>query len=226
MIFFDIDGTLVDHKGAERTAALAFQKDHAEIFPESSDRFVIRWQTVEEKHIRRYLKGGLSFQGQRRARIRELFNGYGPFTDAEADEIFTGYLKRYEQNWRLFEDVKPSLDNLSRHALGIISNGDPKQQRDKLQALGIAGYFSHVLISGDIGIAKPDPGIFQAACRAAGKQPQECMYVGDDYEVDIVGSRRAGLTGVWLNRNGLIHPEENNMIKTLRELRVVPDSVR
>jgi FMN phosphatase YigB (HAD superfamily) len=52
------------------------------------------------------------------------------------------------------------------------------------------------------------------------------MYVGDDYEVDIVGSRRAGLTGVWLNRNGLISPEENNMIKTLRELRVVPDSVR
>lgn len=86
MIFFDIDGTLVDHKGAERVAAFAFQRAHGEVFPESPEDFAARWHLVAEKHLRRHLVGEISFQGQRRARLRELFSHHSALTDEEADE--------------------------------------------------------------------------------------------------------------------------------------------
>jgi putative hydrolase of the HAD superfamily len=218
MIFFDIDGTLVDHKGAERAAALAFHMDHTERFHESPESFLDLWQSLADKHVQRYLAGQVSFQGQRRARIRDLFGDH-EMTDGEADIIFAKYLHRYEENWRLFGDVAPCLQEMTDVNLGIISNGDSQQQRAKLGTLGIASHFSTVLISGDINTAKPDCGIFAAACRAEGLRPDECVYVGDDLDVDARGSVRAGMRGIWLNRNGKPCPDGVEMITTLRELR-------
>ena len=153
MIFFDIDGTLADHKSADRAAALAFQRDHAEVFPEAPDEFAVRWYAVAEKHINRHFAGELTFQGQRRARLQELFAHHSPLTDTEADKLFQTYLKRYEENWFLYPDVMPCLDHFARHVLGVISNGDSNQQRKKLRQLGIIERFSTVLVSGDLGVA-------------------------------------------------------------------------
>jgi putative hydrolase of the HAD superfamily len=219
MIFFDIDGTLVDHKGAERAAALAFQKNYVKAFPESADAFAARWHTVAEKHVRRHLAGELSFQGQRRARLRELFAHHSSLTDAEADGLFVGYLMKYEENWSLYPDVMPCLEELENQRLGIISNGDSKQQREKLQKINIAARFPVVMISGDIGCAKPAAGIFHMVCKMAQEKPEECIYVGDDFETDAIGSRQVGMVGIWLNRGDSDHPDEAPMIKTLGELK-------
>lgn len=219
MIFFDIDGTLVDHKGAERAAALAFYKNHVELFPESADAFVARWQTIAERHIRRHLAGELSFQGHRRARLRELFVHQASLTDAEADSLFAEYLTEYEAHWSLYPDVMPCLMELDGLRLGIISNGDPGQQREKLERMGIAERFPVVVISGDIGCAKPAAEIFQAACKAAQESPEKCIYVGDDFQADAMGSRQVGMTGIWLNRGDSGRPDESPTIKTLAELK-------
>ena len=180
MIFFDIDGTLVDHKGAERAAALAFQKEHAVVFPEQSDEFIRRWKAVADKQLRRYFAGEVSFQEQRRARLRELFAVHSDLTDDEANDLFSGYLKRYEEHWSLYPDVLPCFAKLEGQRLGIISNGD-SQQRDKLRKLRIAERFSVVLISGDINCSKPDAGMFHTACKAAHENSETCVYVGDDF---------------------------------------------
>ena len=59
-----------------------------------------------------------------------------------------------------------------------------------------------MVISEDIGVAKPHPGIFEAACEAVGASPSACVLVGDRLELDALGARDAGLTGVWLDRRG------------------------
>jgi putative hydrolase of the HAD superfamily len=215
MIFFDIDGTLVDHKGAERAAALAFQRDHANVFPGSPDAFAARWHEVAERHIRRHFSGELTFQEQRRARLRELFAHDRQLTDSKADELFQAYLRRYEENWRLYRDAIPCLEQFANHALGIISNGKSSQQRKKLAQLGIAQRFRAVIVSGDVGVAKPALGIFVAACTAVGRQPSECVYVGDDLMSDAQGSKRAGLHAIWLNRHG---PEKATAVVTVASL--------
>lgn len=149
--------------------------------------------------------------------MRELFSHHAQLTDIEADVLFREYLKLYEENWRIYSDVKACLDHLSKHALGIISNGKSSQQRKKLEILGIAEKFSVITISGDIGVAKPAAGIFKAACEIAGRQPHECVYVGDDLESDVQGSMQVGIHAVWLNRKGVAKPEGIVTIQTLAD---------
>lgn len=218
MIFFDIDGTLVDHRRAEQAAALAFHRDHSTVFPEPPDDFSAHWHAVAEKHIHRHLAGEISFQGQRRARLQELFAHQRQLTDEEADDLFSGYLRRYEESWDLYPDVRPCLARLSRQKLGVISNGDSSQQRRKLRLSGIANVFSTVVISGDLGVAKPDAGIFTAACEAASRNPDECVYVGDDQKSDVEGSMQAGLHAVRLNRDGTTVETGFVTIASLEEL--------
>ncbi len=105
MIFFDIDETLLDNKSAETTAAMEFHKIYQDIFPESPSEFARNWRALTEKHVQRYLAGELSFQGQRRERLRELFSHDRILSDAKADNLFQRYLDAYERSWRLFPDV-------------------------------------------------------------------------------------------------------------------------
>ena len=103
---------------------------------------------------------------------------------------------------RLFPDAIETLDALGCCRLGVISNGSSARQRQKLASVGILDRFAVVVISEDIGVAKPDPGIFEAACEAVGASPSACVLVGDRLELDALGARDAGLTGVWLDRRG------------------------
>ena len=226
VIFFDIDDTLLDNTKAERLAAEAFQRDHRELFPESPQEFVARWGQITQRHVQRYLVGEITFQGQRRARLQELFKRHRTIDDDEADKLFASYLKQYEENWRLFPDVKPCLKDLSGITMGIISNGDSEQQRQKLTSLDISDCFDIVAISGDIGISKPDSGIFHAACQAANESPEACWYVGDNFQADILGSRQVGMRGVWLNRSGNESAIDDSYISisSLVELKAVVES--
>jgi len=224
MIFFDIDDTLLDNRGAERIAAMEFHRLHQEIFPVSPEAFATRWRMATEKHSRRYLLGELSFQGQRRERLKELFAHHHILNDAEADTLFETYLDSYEKNWTLFSDVESCLDQLAGTRLGIISNGQAYQQRLKLIHMGLIARFSTIIISEELGIAKPDPRIFLEACRSAKVSPSNCRHIGDNFNADAQGSLSAGLRGIWLNRRGLDCQEGIPTIRSLSELKGVIDS--
>jgi len=218
MIFFDIDGTLLDHDHAVRAAAAAFRQQHADVFPEPPEEFIARWRTVGKKHDDRFVAGEISFQQQRRARLRELFGPERPLADAEADALFDDYLAHYEANWQLYPDVAACLESLRPVGIGVISNGGSAQQRRKLEVLGIGSLFAVVVISDDLGVAKPEPGIFTFACRQAGRPPSECFYVGDRLQTDAEASARAGLLGIWLNRKGETAETTVPVISTLKDL--------
>lgn len=219
MIFFDIDDTLLDNQGAESAAAKDFHYLFRGVFPLSPDEFALNWRIITEKHVQRYLSGELSFQGQRRERLREIFSHNRILSDGEADHLFQKYLSCYEKNWRLFPDVATCFEQLKGVRFGIISNGDSIQQRQKLTVTGIIERFSVVLISGDIGTSKPESKIFLEACRMAGVGPSECWHIGDNLEADFQGSLSAGMKGIWLTRNGLDSIKGASSIKSLLELK-------
>ena len=122
--------------------------------------------------------------------------------DSEVDAIHTVYEEFKEGARRLFPDAIETLDALGCCRLGVISNGSSARQRQKLASVGILDRFAVVVISEDIGVAKPHPGIFEAACEAVGASPSACVHVGDRLELDALGARDGGLTGVWLDRRG------------------------
>ena len=199
MIFFDIDETLFDNNSAQHFAALLLFDQYTELqalYEKSA--FLQQWNSVTEKYLQQFFASQISFQDQRRKRIREIFQKI--LSNTEADQIAAAYLEFYEKNWGLFDDVIPCLNILSSLKLGIISNGQKDQQRQKLRDLSILDRFEVVIISDDIGIPKPDPKIFWHGCKAASENPADCYYVGDNLDTDAKAASAAGLAGIWLNR--------------------------
>jgi putative hydrolase of the HAD superfamily len=140
MIFFDIDETLFDNNSAQYFAALSLYDQFQElqgIYARSA--FPHRWNAVTEKYLQMFFTNQISFQQQRRKRLREIFQK--DLSNRKADKISGIYLKYYEKNWRLFEDVIPCLNILRSRKLGIISNGNKDQQRQKLRDLNILERF-------------------------------------------------------------------------------------
>jgi putative hydrolase of the HAD superfamily len=98
------------------------------------------------------------------------------------------------------EHTRESLQRLKAAGLqlGIVSNSDGRVEQ-ALMAAGLREYFDVVIDSSTAGIEKPDPAIFRAALDALGVAPEEALYVGDLYEVDVVGARAAGIEAVLLS---------------------------
>jgi putative hydrolase of the HAD superfamily len=81
--------------------------------------------------------------------------------------------------------------------LGVVSNSDGRVET-ALEAAGLRDYFDVVVDSALVGAEKPDPMIFRAALDALDVDPADALYVGDLYEVDVVGARAAGMDAVLL----------------------------
>lgn len=83
-------------------------------------------------------------------------------------------------------------------SLGIITNGSLRSQRAKIDQLGLQAYCQAIVISGAVGIKKPDPAIFHHALNELSVPPASAWFVGDHPVNDIAGAQQAGLTPVWL----------------------------
>ncbi|MCK5576740.1 MAG: HAD-IA family hydrolase [Dehalococcoidales bacterium] len=121
-------------------------------------------------------------------------------------ELIAGVLAKMQQikfKQSLFDDVLPALNELKKRGLvlGLISNID-RDMTPVLDKLGLTPMLDVIVTSGDSGYAKPQPEIFHKAVEQAGVQKHEAVFVGDQYEIDVVGATRAGLKGILLDRYG------------------------
>lgn len=203
VIVFDIDGTLVDHVGAQQAGLVKLYGTLEEAQRVSVDELVATWQQESDRYWERYQAGKITFIQQRLLRVKAVLSHLGVgASDETAMRIFRMYLAEYEASWKLYDDALPCLDSLSAYRLAVISNGDSGQQRRKLERLGIASRFDSVVISGDLGVSKPDPGIFEQSLRELGVPAEETLYVGDDLESDALGAQGVGMHAIWLARDG------------------------
>lgn len=142
LIFFDLDGTLLDFKAAEFMGVQGFHRQFRErlrLQDVPCESFYEEWCRVAVKHYSRYLKGELTFGQQQAERMKELVKG--EISDKEASAIFDTYIHHFEQHWKPYDDVLPCLQKLSGYRLGVITNGDSSQQRMKLERNGVEGLF-------------------------------------------------------------------------------------
>ncbi|MGF1716885.1 HAD family hydrolase [Photobacterium chitinilyticum] len=214
MIFFDLDNTLLDHDGAEQDAIRSFASRYRDsIVPFQGSPEAI-WREITDRQRARWRAGELTFEGQRRARISELFER--PLTVAEADQLFAEFYAIYRQHWRLFPDVEPALRQLRDCSpLAVITNGLSIQQEAKLTETGIREYFSFIMTSEQAGAAKPDPRIFQAALQFANKSADECWFIGNHPLNDAHAAQKVGMKTVWLNRCGSREKVNTRVVRSL-----------
>lgn len=127
---------------------------------------------------------------------------------AELAETFP-VLRR--QKHVVYDDVTGTLDRLcGRYRLGLLTNGALDVQRRKLEGSNLEGYFDQVLISGEIGIGKPDRLAFETLLQRMNVRNQAALMIGNNLISDVAGAQQAGLRAVWLNRPGI--PRNNGIL--------------
>lgn len=129
------------------------------------------------------------------------------------------------ETWRLFPDVRPTLEALrarrqSGLVVGVISNWEDWLEALLVQ-LEIHHYFDFLTISAGVRLEKPDPRIFQAALQRAGARPEEALHVGDSLHADVGGARTAGITPVLIDRRGRYSPAQADGAIIIRSLDAV-----
>ncbi|MFJ3501118.1 HAD family hydrolase [Streptomyces sp. NPDC090135] len=223
-VLWDIDDTIFDYA----TADTAGMRGHlaAEGLLDgfgTVEAALDRWRELTALHWRRFEREGGDFLDQRRDRVRD-FLGRPELTSAEADAWFDRYVVHYEAAWALFPDTVPVLDLLARdYRHAVLSNSSIHNQERKLRVLGIRDRFEAVLCAAELGVAKPAPEAFHAACTALGLPPHQVAYVGDQPDIDARGAVEAGLIGVWLDRADTGGRPE---LERITELSQLPDLLR
>ena len=114
-------------------------------------------------------------------------------------------------------DVLASLANT--YTLGALTNGNA----DVFQT-PLGQHFSFALKAEDVGAAKPEPQMFQAAMARLGVTPDACLHVGDSHDHDIQGAARAGVASVWLTEVGSTSDVADAIIHCLSELPALLDA--
>jgi putative hydrolase of the HAD superfamily len=121
-----------------------------------------------------------------------------PVDEALFDELYEHFAK--PSVWQLYPEVRSVLEEMRSHqTLWVVSNFDGRL-RTILSGLDIADLFEGMIVSSEVGASKPHPRMFEAAIRAAGASPDECLHIGDDAELDAAGARQAGIHAFQVRR--------------------------
>ena len=145
----------------------------------------------------------------------------GISTEKLSEAVDCAYkLARDEMLWRKTEDgtarVLEELRNRG-YILAVVSNSDGRIESAFAQA-GLTVYFDFFIDSFNVGIEKPDPGIFLLATERARIAPHHAAYVGDLYAVDVIGAREAGLVPILYNPFDTNRDQDCLSIRSLNDL--------
>ncbi len=117
-------------------------------------------------------------------------------------------------------EVLKNLEPVSR--LGLITNGAPDLQREKISGGNLKKYFKYIIISGEVNVGKPDKQIFNIALDKFKVNKESVIMIGDSIDRDIQGAKDTGIKAVWLNRNnsdpGDLTVRPDYIVKNLMEL--------
>ncbi len=211
MLFFDAAGTLI--RPAEpvgKTYAQHALRHGIEAEPEAiMQAFHAAWKATSPPLHPAGQSAADDDRGWWQVLVGDVFGRVlgGPLSEDVLDALFSELYLHYAQPqaWSVFEDVVPALDDLSRdHRLLVLSNFD-RRLRSILGGHDLLRYFEQVIISSEVGAAKPHPRMFEAALAAGGCLPQESLHIGDDVKCDLAGAQSCGIHAFHVQRpeNGL-----------------------
>jgi putative hydrolase of the HAD superfamily len=204
-VFFDLYQTLVHYEPPREEVEARVLRDFGiEITPVELARPIVAADDFIYNEIARR---PLSARSQ-----QEKFALYGQYQAVILREAGLKYdqkfipgllaaMQKQQMELVLFDDVAPALTDLASKGLtlGLISNVE-QDMAPTLTKLGLYTWLKIVVTSQEVVAGKPRPEIFWEALKRAGVKPSEAIYVGDQYNVDIVGAKGAGMKGVLIDR--------------------------
>ncbi|MEM7094398.1 MAG: YjjG family noncanonical pyrimidine nucleotidase [Actinomycetota bacterium] len=205
-VLFDLDNTLFDFAASEEVAfadcaTAAGLPAAAEVFARYKVINSALWAQVEDGSMSPSDAGRIRFE-----RLLDEFGGHGELSPAELGELFQ---QRLGVHGELYPDAAALLDALvDKVKLALVTNGLTDVQRAKVARLDLERWFPVITISDEVGVAKPDPAIFDLTFDALEVQDRSrALMIGDSLGGDIGGAHAAGIASCWFNPAGLALPD-------------------
>jgi 2-haloacid dehalogenase len=220
-LLFDADGTLFDFDSAEAQALqLTLNEASDHLGPQDLAAYRMVFKRINGDLWRLFEDGGISQDTLKVARFAKLVDETGLSGDPQAMSAM--YLANLALNSDLLPGAESVLETLSGHfQMAIITNGLKAVQLSRFGRATITSHFAAVIISEEVGAAKPDPRIFDVAFDEM-DQPkrEEVLIIGDSLTSDIAGGINYGIDTCWYNPQGrprpagmVIHYEVQNLFQ-------------
>lgn len=202
----DADNTIFDYDRAEREALFGTL---AEEGLEPAPATLEAYRRINDGFWRAFERGETTQERLKVERFRRLLAEAAPECRADPEAMSRRYLQLLAVQVHVLPHAAAAIVDLARRAsLGLATNGIPEVQQSRLERSGLAPCFRIVLISGEIGIAKPDPRFFLLGAERLGLPASEVLCVGDVPATDVRGARAAGMASCWVAAAGAVWPPE------------------
>lgn len=229
-ILFDVDDTIYDQQ-------VVFDQACREVFGELKDVSLVDLfkanRYYSDESFEAMGRGEMTKEEMYIYRIKRTMEEFHlPITDAQAMQYQERYVY-YGTQITVSDQMRQILEYCGEHMrLGVITNGPSAHQWRKIKTLNLERWVDpeYIFVSGDVGVNKPERGIFAYAMKKMNLQdPADIVYVGDSYEKDILGASGAGWRAIWLDRREREVPadfperavtagSETDLFKLIREM--------
>lgn len=218
-LLLDADNTLWDFSAAE---ASALERTLRTRDIDWSEEVLGEYRQINHRAWSDYEKGLLPKEQLRTIRFQRLLDHYR--LDHPAEELSFDYRTYLSESTHMLDGAVELLQELkARYTLVLITNGLKEVQRPRLKATELEHYFAAIVISDEIGVAKPNAGFFDYTMEQIGHPDKsKCLVVGDNPNADIGGALSYGFDACWLRHPGVAdRPKlgETYRIRDIRELR-------
>ncbi len=193
-VLFDLDHTLLDSDTAER---IALNETLSAFGVDAPEQHLETYRTINSALWKRVEAGELSPNEVKFVRFERFADVIG--LDAAPDALAKRFVAELPEHGDLFPGVPELLSALhGATTLGMVTNGIGTIQRRRIDRLGLHAQLPHVAISGEVGVAKPDPAIFEHLALPRW-EPERTVMIGDSLTSDIAAGAAAGIDTIWLN---------------------------
>ncbi|BDC98429.1 YjjG family noncanonical pyrimidine nucleotidase [Persicobacter psychrovividus] len=223
-VLFDLDHTLWDF---EKNSTLVLEqlftthKLHQLGNDLSFERFIEEYTKVNHQLWQLYNKDEISKEELRDSRFEKVLTNLGVEPDRIPQGLGLQYLEKSPHMPHVFPNTYETLDYLKgRYPMAIVTNGFEEVQHIKMASSKLTDYFKYVVTSELAGYKKPHKGIFNHTLELLGATAEECIMIGDSFESDIEGAKKAKIDHVYFNPNKIKHRKKiQHEIHNLIELK-------
>jgi 2-haloacid dehalogenase len=202
-ILIDLDDTLIDFATVERQTFFATLKHFGLA---SSEQAYSHYKVINSELWSAYERSKVSQSDVFLLRWQRFFQMFEKETpSADVNQFYLNHIARHPI---LFPGASEFCRQLAvAHKLVIVTNGDARTQRLKIENSGLGPYIEALVISDDVGAAKPDSRIFAEALRTVNATEKSgALMIGDSVRADIVGAADFGIDACWFNPRKLSPP--------------------
>lgn len=215
---FDVDGTLFDF---DKAATHALKATFFQYELPYETQYIERYLEINRSLWALFEKGQIEASELKSLRFARLLESLK--RKADPRQMNEDYLGHLADGSMLLDGAKELIEGLhGKVRMMLITNGFQKVQKPRLARSGIENYFESVVVSDEVGVAKPDPQIFDHSFATMGHPNKaDVLIIGDSLSSDIKGGRNYGIDTCWYNPTAKARPDQlpiTHEVKTLAQI--------